>query len=86
MNYVIHSCRNKKCNNCWIDEDLTNVKTYPPAWKYCPDCSKKLGITFETQKPTDYMTEKEKMIRKEKYLKSVLMRKQNINSKVSTTG
>lgn len=30
MNYVMHFCRNKKCNNGWIDKDLTNAKTNPP--------------------------------------------------------
>lgn len=86
MNYVMHFCRNKKCNNGWIDKDLTNVKTNPPAWKYCRECAEKLGIDFEKQKPSDYMTEEEKKMRKEKYLKSVKARKQNINSKISITG
>ena len=40
MNYVVHYCKNTKCNNCWIDEDLTNAKSRPPKWKYCPDCVK----------------------------------------------
>lgn len=51
--YVIHFCKNKDCNNCWIDIDLTNVKTFPPSWKYCRECCKKMGIDFDKQKPTD---------------------------------
>lgn len=86
MNYVMHFCRNKQCNNGWIDKDLTNVKTNPPAWKYCRECAEKQGIDFENQKPSDYMSEEEKEMRKEKYLKALLVRKQNINSKVSVTG
>ena len=30
MNYVVHYCKNKNCNNAWIDKDLTHVKTFPP--------------------------------------------------------
>ena len=25
-NYVVHFCKNPECNECWIDEDLTNAK------------------------------------------------------------
>ena len=59
MNYVMHFCRNKKCNNGWIDKDLTNVKTNPPAWKYCRECAKKLGIDYDAQTPTSNLTKKE---------------------------
>ena len=48
--YVVHYC--PKCNNAWLDLDLTNVKTYPPQWKLCKECCKKLGIDFNKQKPT----------------------------------
>ncbi|MBP5596330.1 MAG: hypothetical protein J6Y02_13165 [Pseudobutyrivibrio sp.] len=59
MDYVVHYCKNKDglpgepepCNNAWIDEDLTNVQTVPPQWKYCRECCKKLNIDFEKQKP-----------------------------------
>lgn len=37
MIYVVHFCRNKACNNGWLDEDLTNAGT-PPTWKYCSSC------------------------------------------------
>ena len=45
MNYVAHYCKNKSCNNSWIDEDLTNAKSRPPQWKYCPHCCEKLGCS-----------------------------------------
>lgn len=64
MNYVMHFCRNKKCNNGWVDKDLTNVKSYPPSWKYCKECADKLGIDFDAQKPSDYMT-KERLEQKQ---------------------
>ena len=64
-NYVIHFCRNKECNNGWIDEDKTKVKTIPPSWKYCRDCAKKLGIDFNKQKPSDGKS-KEQIEREEK--------------------
>ena len=51
--YVVHFCKNKECNNSWIDKDLTNVKSYPPQWKYCRECCKKMGIDFDKQKPED---------------------------------
>lgn len=52
MNYVVHFCANPECNNAWIDKDLTNVKTFPPHWKYCRECCKKMGIDFDAQKPS----------------------------------
>lgn len=86
MNYVMHICRNKKCNNGWIDKDLTNVKTNPPAWKYCRECAEKLGIDFKNQKPSDYMSESEIKMRKLKVQKSKEILKQKINSKVLNKG
>ncbi len=58
--YVIHFCRNKECNNGWLDEDLTHAQTVPPKWKYCRECSEKLGINFDSQNPDDAKTEKQK--------------------------
>ena len=80
MNYVMHFCRNSRlsersknyCNNGWIDKDLTNVKSYAPDWKYCRECCEKLGIDFENQKPSDYMSEEEKEMRRIKLEKSMV--------------
>ena len=41
MSYVVHFCKNPECNNCWIDEDRTNVTTYPPKYLFCEECVKK---------------------------------------------
>jgi ABC-type phosphate/phosphonate transport system substrate-binding protein len=49
MNYVNHFCKNSKCNNNWLDVDVTNAKTIPPKWKYCKECCKSLGIEFDSQ-------------------------------------
>lgn len=70
MNYVMHICRNKKCNNSWIDKDVTNVQSLPPSWKYCKECCEKLGIDFDKQRRSDYMTAKMKQSI-EKNLKSM---------------
>lgn len=86
MNYVMHFCRNKKCNNGWVDEDLTHVKTNPPAWKYCQECCQNLGIEFNKQRPSDYMTDSEKEMCKIKFEKSRLAREKNLNSKISNKG
>ena len=59
MNYVLHICRNKKCNNGWIDKDLTGVKSYPPKWKYCKECADRLNIDFNSQTQTSNLTKKE---------------------------
>ena len=67
MNYVAHDCRNSRlpenhkdfCDQRWIDKDLTKCTTLIPTWKYCKSCCEKLGIDFEKQKPSDYMTEDE---------------------------
>ena len=58
--YVIHFCRNKECNNGWLDEDLTNVKTFPPQWKYCKECADEFGIDFDKQTPSDAKSDKER--------------------------
>uniref|UniRef100_A0AAU8AUS3 Uncharacterized protein n=1 Tax=Dulem virus 31 TaxID=3145749 RepID=A0AAU8AUS3_9VIRU len=71
MNYVMHVCRNPKCNNGWVDKDLTKCKTFPPGWKYCRACADKLGIDFKNQKPDDFRGEKEKNLIKRKYQKAV---------------
>lgn len=56
MAYVVHDCKNcktGKCNNRWIDKDLTHCKSRPPMWKYCRECAKELGIDFDKQSPSD---------------------------------
>ena len=78
MNYVAHDCRNSRldekhkdfCNNRWIDKDITKATTLIPTWKYCRECCEKLGIDFENQKPSDYMSEEEKEKRRIKLEKS----------------
>ncbi len=97
MNYVMHFCRNSRlsersknyCNNGWIDKDLTNVKSYAPDWKYCPECAEKLGIDYDTQTPTSNLTEKELEhleFMKEKARKMRERAKQKINSTVTNRG
>ena len=66
MNYVMHFCRNKQCNNGWIDKDLTGATTIPPKWKYCKECAKSKGIDFDKQKPSDYRTPEQEKKLKEK--------------------
>lgn len=58
--FVVHHCKNTRlsekhvdyCNNCFIDRDLTNVKTHPPTWKYCPECVAKGFKNPKTRKET----------------------------------
>lgn len=64
--YVIHICKNTKCNNAWIDEDLTNAKTRPPKWKYCKDCCEKYGYV-NPEFPPKRKNAKERIQRLEKY-------------------
>lgn len=94
MNYVAHDCRNSRlpenhkdyCNNRWINKDLTKATTQIPTWKYCRECCKKLNIDFENQKPSDYMSEEEKEMRKIKVQKSKEALKLKINSMVLNKG
>lgn len=74
------------CNNRWIDKDLTKARTQIPTWKYCRECCEKMGIDFENQKPSDFMSEEEKQMRKEKYKKSVQARELKIKSEILKTG
>ena len=64
--FVIHFCKNPKCNNAWIDEDLTNAKTRPPQWKYCKDCCEKYGYT-NPKYPPKRKKATERIQRLEKY-------------------
>lgn len=57
--YVMHFCRNEKCNNGWIDKDLYNAESKAPDWKYCKECCKKLGIDFDSQTRESNLTKKE---------------------------
>lgn len=76
--YVAHDCRNSRrsekskhyCNNRWVDVDMTGATTLIPSWKYYRECCEKLGIDFEKQKPSDYMSEEEKEMRRIKLEKS----------------
>ena len=66
MMYVIHYCHNKKCNNAWIDEDLTKAKCLPPTWKYCPECVSK-GYKNPSRPPlTEAQKKKLKKMRQQK--------------------
>ena len=56
---ALHFCRNKECNNGWVDKDLTGATTIPPKWKYCKECAKKLGIDYDAQTPDSNLSEKE---------------------------
>ena len=56
-NYVIHFCKNKKCNNGWLGIDLTNAQSNPPRWKYCEDCCKKYGYVNPSLPPKKKLSE-----------------------------
>lgn len=75
MNYVMHFCRNKKCNKGWIDKDKTRCTTFPPDWKYCRDCSEKLGIDYNAQTQESNLTKKELEIKKQKKIQLELNKK-----------
>lgn len=70
MNYVMHFCRNKECNNGWVDKDLTGATTIPPKWKYCKECAKKLGIDYDAQTPKSSRTPEEEKRIKERIQKA----------------
>lgn len=78
----MHFCRNKKCNNGWIDKDLTDARVNPPSWKYCKECCKKMGIDFDSQTPDSNLTPKELAHKKmlQERLKKAREIKQNIKS------
>ena len=66
--FVIHFCKNKNCNNAWLDEDLTNAKSRPPRWKYCEECCKKLGFNNSKAPPKKEITAKQlETIQKNKF-------------------
>lgn len=35
--YVVHFCKNKTCNQAFLDIDRHNAKE-PPRSRYCPNC------------------------------------------------
>lgn len=82
MNYVMHVCRNPKCNNGWVDKDLTDARVNPPDWKYCGECAEKLGIDYDKQTPDSNLTAKEiayKQKLRERLKKARKIQKRNIN-------
>lgn len=88
MAYVMHFCRNKQCNNGWIDEDLTNAKSIPPRWKYCKKCAAMRGIDYAAQTPKSNLTCEELAQREKKKEQARIMRAQakNISSTVAIRG
>ena len=58
MDYVVHFCKNKECNNAFIAVDYTKVKDVPSHWRLCPDCCKKLDIDYGKQRPWNMRDEK----------------------------
>lgn len=89
MNYVIHFCRNKNCNNGWVDKDLTNAISTPPQWKYCQECAEKLGIDYDAQTPTSNLTKQELEHLEKKKEQARKMRervKEKINSALAERG
>lgn len=89
MSYVMHICRNKKCNNGWIDRDLTDARANPPSWKYCRKCAEELGIDYDAQTPTSNLTEKElehKNKLRKRMRKAREIQKQKINSTETKQG
>lgn len=89
MNYVMHFCRNKKCNNGWVDKDLTNAQVNPAQWKYCQECAEKLGIDYDAQTPDSNLTPKElahKNKLRERMKKARQIRLQNIQSPLTGRG
>ena len=79
MSYVMHICRNPKCNNGWIDKDLTRCTTFPPDWKYCKECAEKLGINFDAQTPDSNLTKKELEIKNQKRIQFERNKKSNLS-------
>lgn len=82
MNYVMHVCRNRKCNNGWVDKDLTDARVNPPDWKYCKKCAEKLGIDYDKQTPDSNLTSQEiayKQKLRERLKKAREIQKRNIN-------
>ena len=57
--YIVHFCKNRDCNNAWLDLDLTHAKSRPPRWKYCEDCCKKYGFTNSDIPPKKQLSEKQ---------------------------
>lgn len=89
MNYVMHFCRNKNCNNGWVDKDLTNAQVNPSQWKYWKECAEKLGIDYDAQTPDSNLTPKElahKNKLRERMEKARQIRLQNIQSPLTERG
>ena len=57
--YVVHFCKNKDCNNAWLDLDLTNAKSRPPMWKYCKECCEKYGFVNPDLPPKKQLSKKQ---------------------------
>lgn len=83
MNYVMHDCKSKNCNNGWIDKDITHATMYPPSWKYCKECCEKLGIDFDSQTPNSNLSDEELKI-KQKRIENLKFKKSKLRNKIKS--
>lgn len=61
--YMQYTCKNKKCQRAFIDEDLRGRMT-PETWKYCPECVEKHGFINPIGKPNKKLSAKQKKVLK----------------------
>lgn len=63
QSYVVHYCKNSKCNNCFIDVDLYDAQNKPPKHKYCLDCVAKGFNNEKTAEATAKINRIKKMVK-----------------------
>lgn len=85
-NYVVHYCKNKKCNNAWIDEDLTNAKSRPPSWKYCEECCQQYGFVNPPQPPKKKLSEKQLAVINQNKFTTLTRKKSPVLNEISPRG
>lgn len=61
--YMQYFCKNLKCNNGFIDEDLRGRMT-PEKWKYCDECIEKYGFVNPDRPPESKLSRKQEEILK----------------------
>ena len=81
--YVAHICKNTTCNNIWVDEDLTNAKSYPPKWRYCEECCINYGYVNQETPPKKELSQRQlETLNKHKFAKRKNDLKTNVNNKI----
>lgn len=85
--FVWHACKNKKCNNGIMEEDLTNAQINCPTWRYCAECCEKYGYVNPEFPPKKKLSQKQQeVIEKNQFQTRKKSTDSDVDSSLDTNG